>query len=95
MQIHYLMLQLRHIRLKVKQKQKNGQAIRVSADVWIIKNRLKKNKKYTNMASSNADAHKCKFDRNVLAPTVIAVLNRLFSVSAERHHPASQEGPCT
>ena len=72
---------------------KPDEAIRVSADVWIIKNCLKKKKKHTNMTSSNADAHKCKFGCDVLAPTGIAVLNRLFPVSAERHHPASQKGP--
>ena len=38
--------------------------------------------------SSNANAYKCKFGCGVLALTVIAVLNRLFHVSAERHYPA-------
>ena len=48
-------------------------------------------KKYTNIASSNADAHKCKFDCDVLAPTAIAVVNRLFPVSVDRHCPASDK----
>jgi len=73
-------------------------AILISADVWVIKNCLKKKTHththtHTKTASSNAEAHKCKFDCDVLAPTVIAVLNRLFPVSAERHHSACQKGP--
>ena len=72
--------------------------MRARSNVWIISNiqklsKKRKQEKKTNIEFSNADAYKCKFDCDVLVPPVIAVLKRLFPVSAERHHPARQKGP--